>query len=73
MIIEDQRAELDALAGQDDPVTDTRRPLMQAQYHPDIAMATIENFNQLYNGLNTVWKTPATEVFHDLAHNAALC
>jgi hypothetical protein len=37
MIIEDQRAELD------DPVTGTRRALMQAQYHPDIAMTTIEN------------------------------
>jgi hypothetical protein len=67
MIIEDQRAELD------DPVTGTRRALMQAQYHPDIAMTTIENFNQLYNDLNRVWKNSVTEVFHDLAHNAALC
>jgi hypothetical protein len=44
MIIEDQRAELDALAGQDDPVTGARRALIQAQYHLDMAMAGIEDF-----------------------------
>jgi len=40
MIIEDQRAELDALAGQNDPVTGTRRALIQAQYYLGIATAS---------------------------------
>lgn len=44
---EGRRAELDALAGPDEPGRWHEKGLMQAQYHLDIAMVTIENFNQL--------------------------
>ena len=47
------------------PENRTGRPSgtgLQTQYHLDIAMATIENFHQLYKDPNTVWKTSVTEV-----------